>query len=99
MVVGIMETEHFEFVVFGKTEAHAETLMNKAFAEHLSHCGIEWEQDTAPAEWYGCRFVSGEVGCMFRDGADIEPPMESDPDPEAGYSEAWATHNERFSGD
>ena len=68
MVVALMETEHFEFVVFGDSTSQAETLMNKAFAVHLKEYGRDWNEDTAPTEYYGCRFLPVVNHSAYRDG-------------------------------
>jgi len=102
MVVAIMETPHFEFVVFGENEVHAENLMNKAFAVHMTECDVAWEESTAPSEHFGCRFFPVLNGVAFRDGEEmnLDPkPRSRDRDPEEGYANACATHAERFSGD
>jgi hypothetical protein len=68
MVMAIMESERFEFVVFGDTTSQAETLMNKAFAMHLKEVTMNWNEDCSPTEYYGCRYYPVVNHSAYRDG-------------------------------
>jgi len=102
MIIALMDSEHFEFLVVAQTTQKAENLLNKAFHQHLSECGTEWEEDCTPTAQYGFQtfeVANNTVWAAFRDGERMTFPAVPERDPEAGYREAWACHNERFSGD
>jgi len=72
MVLAIMETEHFEFVVFGDSTTDAENQMNRAFALHLKEYDKEWEMDELPTDYYGVRTVPVVNHAAYRDGERIK---------------------------
>lgn len=71
MVIGTMETEHFEFIVLGNDTTHATNLMNQAFAKHLTEMEIEWKENSDPVDWYGANFIEINIGDQLRDGESL----------------------------
>ena len=68
MVIAIMNSEHFDFLVVEETKEKAEKLMNKKFHKHLKQYLTKWQQEEKPTEYYGCNFIEDvAVGGAYRD--------------------------------
>ena len=75
MIIATMNTEHFDWMAVGASEASAKELIVKAFRKHLKGCDRTtptWPRSnakmiTALEDWYGIDIREGGVGTAWRD--------------------------------